>query len=91
MLLHCFVVCLFILFVCSVLFVGLLVLFDAPKIWAIGRVPNTDIGLDKAGVRVNEQGYIIADEYQNTTYVIDAGAVVCVVIVIVVRSWSGTQ
>ncbi|KAH8678154.1 glutathione reductase [Xylariales sp. PMI_506] len=36
-------------------------------IWAIGRTPATkDIGLDKAGVTVDEKGYILADDYQNT-------------------------
>jgi len=36
-------------------------------IWAIGRSPEVeDLGLDKAGVRQNEKGQIIADEYQNT-------------------------
>jgi glutathione reductase (NADPH) len=36
-------------------------------IWAIGRTPATkDIGLDKAGVELNEKGHIIADDYQNT-------------------------
>ncbi|TLD34134.1 hypothetical protein PspLS_00892 [Pyricularia sp. CBS 133598] len=37
-------------------------------IWAIGRTPMTkDIGLDKAGVKVNEKGYIEVDEFQNTS------------------------
>ena len=36
-------------------------------IWAIGRSPEVeDLGLDKAGVKQNERGQIIADEYQNT-------------------------
>ena len=36
-------------------------------IWAIGRSPEVeDLGLEKAGVKQNEQGHIIADEYQNT-------------------------
>lgn len=36
-------------------------------IWAIGRSPEVeDLGLDKAGVKQNEKGQIIADEYQNT-------------------------
>lgn len=35
--------------------------------WAIGRSPEVeDLGLDKAGVKQNERGQIIADEYQNT-------------------------
>ncbi|MCM2681066.1 glutathione-disulfide reductase [Echinimonas agarilytica] len=37
-------------------------------IWAIGRAPATDkINLDKTDVQLNERGYIIVDEYQNTT------------------------
>ena len=36
-------------------------------IWAIGRVPNSDgIALENAGLKVDEQGYIKTDEYQNT-------------------------
>ena len=36
-------------------------------IWAIGRSPEVEgLGLDKAGVKQNEKGQIIADEYQNT-------------------------
>jgi glutathione reductase (NADPH) len=36
-------------------------------IWAIGRSPEVeDLGLDKAGVKQNKRGQIIADEYQNT-------------------------
>jgi glutathione reductase (NADPH) len=36
-------------------------------IWAIGRSPEVeDLGLDKAGVKQNGKGQIIADEYQNT-------------------------
>ncbi len=36
-------------------------------IWAIGRSPEVeDLGLEKAGVKQNENGQIIADEYQNT-------------------------
>jgi glutathione reductase (NADPH) len=36
-------------------------------IWAIGRSPEVeDLGLDKVGVKQNEKGQIIADEYQNT-------------------------
>jgi len=36
-------------------------------IWAIGRSPEVEgLGLDKAGVKQNERGQIIADEYQNT-------------------------
>ncbi|MDO6839574.1 glutathione-disulfide reductase [Paraglaciecola chathamensis] len=37
-------------------------------IWAIGRIPaNDNIDLDKAGVTVNERGYIAVDKYQNTS------------------------
>ena len=37
-------------------------------IWAIGRQPATDdIGLDKAGVALDEHGYIKVDKYQNTS------------------------
>jgi len=36
-------------------------------IWAIGRSPEVeDLGLEKAGVKQNEQGQVIVDEYQNT-------------------------
>ncbi|KAH6646728.1 glutathione reductase [Truncatella angustata] len=36
-------------------------------IWAIGRTPATkDLGLDKAGVKQDEKGHIVADDYQNT-------------------------
>lgn len=36
-------------------------------LWAIGRAPEVeDLGLQKAGVKQNERGQIIADEYQNT-------------------------
>lgn len=36
-------------------------------LWAIGRAPEVeDLGLEKAGVKQNERGQIIADEYQNT-------------------------
>lgn len=36
-------------------------------IWAIGRSPEVEgLGLEKAGVKQNERGQIIADEYQNT-------------------------
>lgn len=36
-------------------------------LWAIGRSPEVeDLGLDKAGVKQNERGHIIADDYQNT-------------------------
>lgn len=36
-------------------------------IWAIGRSPEVeDLGLEKAGVKQDDKGRIIADEYQNT-------------------------
>lgn len=36
-------------------------------LWAIGRSPEVeDLGLDKAGVKTDERGHIIADDYQNT-------------------------
>ncbi len=36
-------------------------------IWAIGRVPNSDgIALENAGLKVDQQGYIKTDDYQNT-------------------------
>ncbi|MDF2178724.1 glutathione-disulfide reductase [Aliiglaciecola sp. CAU 1673] len=36
-------------------------------IWAIGRSPNThNLGLEKAGVALDEKGYIWVDDYQNT-------------------------
>ncbi|QYT01112.1 Glutathione reductase [Trichoderma simmonsii] len=36
-------------------------------IWAIGRTPLTSgIGLEEAGVKLNQKGYIVVDDYQNT-------------------------
>ncbi len=36
-------------------------------IWAIGRAPMTDgLNIDKAGVALNDNGYVIVDKYQNT-------------------------
>ena len=36
-------------------------------LWAIGRSPEVeDLGLDKAGVKQNQKGQIIVDDYQNT-------------------------
>ena len=36
-------------------------------LWAIGRNPEVeDLGLEKAGVKQNERGQVIADEYQDT-------------------------
>ncbi|MTW38269.1 FAD-dependent oxidoreductase, partial [Streptococcus pneumoniae] len=36
-------------------------------IWAIGRRPNVDsLELEKAGVTLNQRGFIQVDEYQNT-------------------------
>ncbi|WP_430388569.1 glutathione-disulfide reductase [Dyella sp. 20L07] len=41
--------------------------YDA-VLWAVGRVPNSDrLDLDAAGVRVDEQGHIITDAWQNTS------------------------
>jgi glutathione reductase (NADPH) len=40
--------------------------FDA-VIWAIGRAPNTrELGLDAAGVSLDESGYVVVDAKQNT-------------------------
>ncbi|CAG8541463.1 5168_t:CDS:2 [Dentiscutata heterogama] len=37
-------------------------------LWAIGRIPNVEeLNLENIGVKLNEKGYIISDEYQNTT------------------------
>ncbi|KAI1210497.1 uncharacterized protein F4807DRAFT_423606 [Annulohypoxylon truncatum] len=37
-------------------------------IWAIGRTPMTkNIGLEEAGVKLDEKGYIVTDEYQNSS------------------------
>ncbi|CAH1245130.1 GSR [Branchiostoma lanceolatum] len=36
-------------------------------LWAIGRVPNIEIGLDKVGVELDARGNIKVDEYQNTS------------------------
>ncbi|KAF4990710.1 hypothetical protein FGRMN_8314 [Fusarium graminum] len=36
-------------------------------IWAIGRTPETNgIGLEEAGVKLTDKGYIVVDEFQNT-------------------------
>ena len=36
-------------------------------VWAIGRHPNIDqLNLEKAGVSVNDKGFVETDEYQNT-------------------------
>ncbi|CAI2164492.1 13878_t:CDS:10 [Funneliformis geosporum] len=36
-------------------------------LWAIGREPNVKaLNLDSVGVKLNEKGYIVADEYQKT-------------------------
>lgn len=36
-------------------------------LWAVGREPNTEgLGLDAAGVRTDEQGFIPVDEWQDT-------------------------
>lgn len=37
-------------------------------LWAIGRAPNIkNLNLEAAGVKTNEKGYIVVDEYQNTS------------------------
>lgn len=37
-------------------------------IWAIGRAPaNENIGLEHTDIKLDERGYIVVDEYQNTT------------------------
>ena len=37
-------------------------------IWAIGRVPNTEnLGLETVGVELTDRGYVVVDEYQNTS------------------------
>lgn len=37
-------------------------------IWAIGRTPATrGIGLEEAGVKLDDKNYIVVDEYQNTS------------------------
>lgn len=36
-------------------------------LWAIGRAPETSIDLNVPGVKTDEKGYIVVDEYQNTT------------------------
>ncbi|KAG6007892.1 GTP-binding protein gtr1 [Claviceps maximensis] len=37
-------------------------------IWAVGRVPETDkIGLKEVGVKLNEKGHVVVDEYQNSS------------------------
>ncbi|KAI9829043.1 MAG: Glutathione reductase [Thelocarpon impressellum] len=36
-------------------------------LWAVGRAPEVeDLGLEKAGVKQNEKGLVVADDYQNT-------------------------
>lgn len=36
-------------------------------LWGIGRAPEVeDLGLEKAGIKTDESGHIIADNYQNT-------------------------
>ena len=36
-------------------------------LWAIGRAPETeDLRMDKVGIKTDEKGHIIIDEYQNT-------------------------
>lgn len=37
-------------------------------IWAVGRTPATKgIGLEEAGVKLNDKGYIVVDEFQNSS------------------------
>ncbi|QYK01270.1 glutathione-disulfide reductase [Shewanella psychrotolerans] len=37
-------------------------------IWAIGRKPSTDnIGIENTDVKLNDKGYVVVDEQQNTT------------------------
>ncbi|KEY67436.1 hypothetical protein S7711_05964 [Stachybotrys chartarum IBT 7711] len=37
-------------------------------IWAVGRTPETKgIGLEEAGVKLDDKGHIVVDEYQNTS------------------------
>lgn len=37
-------------------------------IWAIGRTPMTaNIGLEEAGVKLDDKGYVVVDDYQNTS------------------------
>lgn len=37
-------------------------------LWAVGRSANSEaMGLDKAGVQLDDHGHIIVDEYQNTS------------------------
>eukprot|EP00011_Vannellida_sp_DIVA3-517-6-12_P005505 CAMPEP_0114621442 /NCGR_PEP_ID=MMETSP0168-20121206/9231_1 /TAXON_ID=95228 ORGANISM="Vannella sp., Strain DIVA3 517/6/12" /NCGR_SAMPLE_ID=MMETSP0168 /ASSEMBLY_ACC=CAM_ASM_000044 /LENGTH=450 /DNA_ID=CAMNT_0001832641 /DNA_START=101 /DNA_END=1453 /DNA_ORIENTATION=+ len=36
-------------------------------LWAAGRKPNTDIGLEAAGVKLTDRGFIEVDEFQNTS------------------------
>lgn len=37
-------------------------------IWAIGRTPETrGIGLEEAGVKLNDKGYVVVDDYQNSS------------------------
>lgn len=41
---------------------------DADKlIWTVGRKALLDIGLDKVGVKTDDKGFIVADEYQATS------------------------
>ncbi|MFC4528306.1 glutathione-disulfide reductase [Dyella halodurans] len=41
--------------------------YDA-VLWAVGRVPNSErLDLDAAGVRVDDEGHVIVDDWQNST------------------------
>lgn len=35
-------------------------------VWAVGRVPRSDLGLDSLGITLDESGFIPVDEFQNT-------------------------
>lgn len=46
---------------------GKIMLFNE-LLWAIGRAPETEsLGLAEAGVQLRERGFILVDEYQNTS------------------------
>ncbi len=41
--------------------------YDA-VLWAVGRVPNSErLDLDAAGVRVDDEGHVLTDDWQNST------------------------
>lgn len=37
-------------------------------LWAIGREPSSELQLENAGVKLNDTGHILVDEYQNTSH-----------------------